>query len=153
MPVRVDLSLDAAVAEDAFGDDGDHVDAPYLRGDDEWGGLVVGISRAGSDGGDEIVGAAHDAAVPLPITIEKRNDGIAARHGAVEYDMRIDAHQLSIVIAVAIARTGPARLDVAQDGTGIASDGGVFPHVSLSRGLPGWRRGCGRAWPARGGCE
>src|ERR1700719_2375807 len=114
MPVRVDLYLDAAVAEDAFGDDGDHVDALHLRRDDERRGLVVGIRRAGADGGDEIVGAAHDAAIPLAITIEKRNDRIAARHRSIEYDMWIDAHQLSVVIAVTIARTGPARLDVAQ---------------------------------------
>ena len=116
MPVRVDLHLDAAIAEDAFGDDGDHVDALHLRGDDERRGLVVGISRAGADGGDEIVRAAHDAAIPLAIAIEEGNDRIAARHGAIEHNMRIDAHQLSVVIAVAIARTGPARLDVAQDG-------------------------------------
>jgi len=35
----VSILPDAAVAEDAFGDDRDHVDALDLRGDDEWGGL------------------------------------------------------------------------------------------------------------------
>ena len=51
--VGVDLHLEAAVAEDAFGDDGDEVDAFVLRGDDEGRRLVVGIGRARADAGDE----------------------------------------------------------------------------------------------------
>ena len=92
----------------------------------------------------KVVRAAHDAAIPLAITIEEGNDRIAARHGAIEHDMRIDAHQLSVVIAVAVARTGPSRLDVAEDGAGIASDGVVFRHGSSARPVSrlsrGWRR-------------
>ncbi len=100
--------------------------------DDEWGGLVIGISRAGADGGDEILRAGHDAAIPFAIAIEEGNHGIAARHGAIEHDMRIDADQLSVVVGVAIARTRPSRLDVAQHRAGIASDGVVFRHASRS---------------------
>ena len=51
--VGVDLHLEAAVAEDALGDDGDHVDAVVLRGDDEGRRLVVGIGGARADAGDE----------------------------------------------------------------------------------------------------
>ncbi len=51
--VGVDLHLEAAVAEDAFGDDGDEVDALVLRGDDERRRLVVGIGRPRADAGDE----------------------------------------------------------------------------------------------------
>ncbi len=49
--VGVDLHLHAAVAEDAFCDDRDHVHALDFGGDDERGGLVVGIGCAGADGG------------------------------------------------------------------------------------------------------
>ena len=51
--VGVDLHLEAAVAEDAFGDDGDEVDAVVPRGDDEGRRLVVRIRGAGADAGDE----------------------------------------------------------------------------------------------------
>ena len=51
--VGVDLHLDAAVAEDRLGDDGDDVGALDLAGDDEGGGLVVGVGGAGADAGDE----------------------------------------------------------------------------------------------------
>ena len=56
MAVGVDLQLDAAIAVDALGDDGHHVDAVDLGRDDEGRGLVVGIGGAGADGGDERTG-------------------------------------------------------------------------------------------------
>ena len=64
MAVGVDLHLDAAVAEDAFGDDGDQVDALDLLADDEGRRLVVGIGGAGADAGDEAP-AVDELAVPL----------------------------------------------------------------------------------------
>jgi hypothetical protein len=51
--VGVDLHLHAAVAEDALGHHGDHVDAFHLGGHDEGRRLVVGIGGAGADTGDE----------------------------------------------------------------------------------------------------
>ena len=54
--VGVDLHLGAAVAEDRLGDDGDDVGAVDLAGDDERGGLVVGVGGAGADAGDEAAG-------------------------------------------------------------------------------------------------
>ena len=54
--VGVDLHLGAAVAEDRLGDDGDDVGALDLAGDDERGGLVVGVGGAGADAGDEAAG-------------------------------------------------------------------------------------------------
>ena len=50
MAVGVDLHLDAAIGEDALGDDGDEIDALDLLADDEGRRLVVGIGRAGADG-------------------------------------------------------------------------------------------------------
>jgi hypothetical protein len=51
--IGVDLHLDAAVAEDALGHDGDHVDAVVPGRDDEGRRLVVGIGRGRADAGDE----------------------------------------------------------------------------------------------------
>ena len=51
--VGVDLHLGAAVGEDRLGDDGDDVGALDLAGDDEGGGLVVGVGGAGADAGRE----------------------------------------------------------------------------------------------------
>src|SRR5262249_34594454 len=62
--VGVDLPLDAAIAEDALGDDGDHVDAVGLGRHDEGRRLVVGIGGTGTDAGDEGVWARHQVAVP-----------------------------------------------------------------------------------------
>jgi hypothetical protein len=63
--IGVDLHLDAAIAEDALGHDGDHVDAVNFRGDDKRRWLVVGIGRAGADRGYEGFARADDLAVPL----------------------------------------------------------------------------------------
>ena len=53
MAVGVDLHLDAAIGENALGDDGDQIDALDFLRDDEGRRLVVGIGRAGADAGDE----------------------------------------------------------------------------------------------------
>ena len=63
--VGVDLHLDAAIAEDALGHDGDHIDAVNLGRDDERGRLVVGIGGAGADRGDECALLVDDLAVPF----------------------------------------------------------------------------------------
>ena len=51
--VGVDLRLDPAIAEDALGHDGDHVDFVHLRGNDERRGLIVGVGGARPDRGHE----------------------------------------------------------------------------------------------------
>ena len=119
--VGVDLHLDAAIAEDAFGHDRDHVDAVDFRGHDEGRGLVVGIGGAGADRGDEHVRLVDDLAVPVAAGLE-RHQPSAMRYRALQHDMRIDAHQLAVVIGVAIAGARRARLDVAHHRTGIAAD-------------------------------
>ena len=121
MAIGVDLHLDAAIAEDAFGHDRDHVDAIDLRGDDEGRRLVIGIGGAGADRGDEHVGLVDELAVPIAAGLE-RHQPSAMRHRSLQHDMRIDAHQFAIVIGIAIARARRARLDVAHHRTGIAAD-------------------------------
>src|SRR4029077_18147623 len=90
----IDLHLHAAITEYAFGDHRDHVDALYRGGNDEWGRLVIGISCSCANGGDKVVRAAYDAAVPLSVAIQKRNNGISAGHGAVEHEVRESAQEL-----------------------------------------------------------
>src|ERR1700733_14454927 len=119
--VGVDLHLDAAIAEDALGDDRDHIDAIDLgRHDDGWR-LVIGISSAGADRCDKHILFVNDLAVPVAAGLE-RHQPSAMRYRPLQQDMRIDAHQLAVVIGVAVARPGRARLDVAHHRTGIAAD-------------------------------
>ena len=62
--VGVDLHLQAAVAEDALGDDRHHVDPFVARGHDERGGLVVRVGGGGADAGDEDLVGPQQVAVP-----------------------------------------------------------------------------------------
>ena len=80
--VGVDLHLDAAVAEDRLGDDGDDVGALDLAADDEGRGLVVGIGGAGADAGDEAVRAAIS---PSQAPAAKGTTAPPASQGAVEH--------------------------------------------------------------------
>ncbi len=120
--VGVDLQLHAAIGVDALGDDGHHVDAVDLRGDDERRRLVIGIGRAGADRGHERRRRADNAAIPIGGLFEERHDRAAFDHGALKQDMRIDADELAVAIGVAVAGAEHARLDEAHDRTGIAAD-------------------------------
>ena len=120
--VGVDLHLNAAIAENALGHDRDHVDAVNFRGHDEGRRLVVGIGGAGADRGDEHVRLVDELAVPIAAAGLERHQPSAMRYRLLQHDMRIDTHQFAVVIGVAIARAGRARLDVAHHRTGIAAD-------------------------------
>ena len=63
-----------------------------------------------------------DLAVPVAAAGLERHQPSAMRHRSLQHDMRIDAHQFAVVIGIAIARAGRARLDVAHHRTGIAAD-------------------------------
>ncbi len=152
MTVSINLYLDAAVAENSFSDHGDQVHPLHRGRNDERRRLVIGIGCARADGSHEVFRTGNNAAIPIPIAIQERNHRIAARHGAIQHHMRINPYQLSVLVAVTIARARPSRLDVAQDGTGIASDGVVFRHVFLPCGRRESQRECGPASQARGGC-
>ena len=122
MAVGVDLHLDAAVAEDPLGDHRDHVHALHGRRDDEGRRFVIGIGGAGADRRDEVLRTGYDAAIPLAVAIEEGNHRIAARHGAIEDDVRIDPDQLSIVVRVTVAGARSSRIDVAEHGACVAAD-------------------------------
>ena len=116
--VGVDLHLDAAVAEDALGHDGDHVDAVMLGRDDERRGLVVGIGRGGADAGDEGALALAELARPGRAALD---EGDARQIGLGQQHQRIDPHQLAVHVGVAVAGAGAARPDAAQHRAGIAA--------------------------------
>ena len=119
--VGVDLHLNAAITEDAFGYHGHHIDAVDLRGDDERRRLVIWISGAGADRRNENAELVDDLAVPVAAGLE-RHQPSAMRHRPLQHDMRIDAHQLAVVIGIAVAGARRARLDVAHHWAGIAAD-------------------------------
>ena len=119
--VGVDLHLDAAIAEDAFGHHGDHVDAVDLRRHNERRRFVVGIGGAGADGRHENAGLVDELAVPVADGLE-RHDPPAMGHRALQHNMGIDTHQFAVMIGVAVAGARRARLDVAHHGTRIAAD-------------------------------
>src|SRR4029077_19103654 len=153
MSIRVDLHLHSAVAEDALGDDGDHIHALDFRGNNEGRRLVVGIGRARSDGSHKGLGSAHDVAVPFLLALKERNHRSAPRQRAIEHHVRIDAHQLAITIAVAVASSQSAGLDVAEHRAGVATNGIVVRQggswCSVWREL---RREYDRAWLGSAAC-
>src|SRR5262249_37072958 len=120
MTIGVDLHLDAAIAENALGDDGHHINAVNFRGNDEWRRFVVRIRRAGADGGDEHIGAAQELTVPSSARVE-RHHPTALIDRATQKNMRIGAHDPAILVCIAVASAGHARLDVAHHRTGVAA--------------------------------
>ena len=116
--VGVDFHLDAAVAEDALGHDGDHVDAVVPGRHDEGRRLVVGIGRGGADAGDEGALALAELAAPGGAALD---EGDARQVGLGQQHQRIDAQKLAVLVGIAVAGAGAARPDAAQHGTGIAA--------------------------------
>src|SRR5579862_970852 len=150
--IGIDLKLDATIAEDALGHDGDHVDAFDFGRNNERRGFVVGIGGAGTDRCDEGFLSGDEVAVPFAIALEEGNDGFTARHGAIKDHVRFDPDQFAILIAVAIARAETPGLDVAENRAGIAANSIVVSHETGLREMRGWLHECGRAWRARGAC-
>src|SRR5579872_6687415 len=122
MPVRIDLQLHPAVAENPLGHHCDHVNTIDLRRNDERGGLVVGIGRARADRSHKRLTMADQCAIPVVAAFEKRYNRFAALDRAVEHHMGIEANQLALMIAVAVARSGTPGLDVTKHGASVASD-------------------------------
>ena len=135
MTVGVDLHLDAAIGEDALGDDGHQIDALDLLADDEGRRLVVGIGGAGADGGDEAAAGVDQFAVPGLAVGDEGHHGAAGLGRVVEDGQRIDAHDAAADIAVAVAGAGAAVGDVAHHRAGIAAD--LLRHL-LRAGIVGF---------------
>src|SRR5205085_11269465 len=119
--VGIYLHFDAAIAEDALRHHGDHVDTVNFRRHDEGRGSVIGISGASADCGHKYARLVHDLAVPIAGGLE-RHQPSAVRYCSLQNDMRIDAHQLAVVICITIARACCAGLDVTHHRAGIAAD-------------------------------
>ena len=116
--VGVDFHFYAAVAEDALGDDGDHVDAVVPGRDDEGGRLVVWIGRGSADTGDEGALALAQFAAPATAALDEGN----ARHiGLRQQHQGVDSHQPAFIVGIAVAGAGTPRPDAAQHRTGVAT--------------------------------
>ncbi len=123
MAVGVDLHLDAAIAEDALGDDGDHVHVVGLLRHDERRRLVVGIGGAGADGGDEGAVGLDDVAAPgFALARQKRHHLAAGGLGVLDDGERIDADQFAALVGVTVAGAALAVGDVAHHRAGVAAD-------------------------------
>src|SRR6202044_3297741 len=122
MAIGVDFELHAAIAVDALGDHRHHVDPIDLGGNDEGGGLIVGVGGAGADSGDEWTGSPEDVAAPGSLSIDEWHDLAAFVYGPVEQHMRVGPHQLAILVRVTVARSRHPGPNVAHDGTGVAAD-------------------------------
>ncbi len=151
--VGIDLHFDATVAEDALGHDRHHVHCVDGGGDDEGSRFVIGIGRARSDGGHEGSGLIDDVTVPVLTVFKEGNDRLSARNCLIEQHVGIETNQLSIVIGIAVARSGPAGLDVTQDRAGVTTDG-VVTHAGLrGHARPEWRHESDQGLPALCECE
>src|SRR5690349_21115756 len=137
MAIGIDLHLHAAVAEDSFRDNCDHIDPFHLRRDNEGCRFVIGVSRARANGGDKCLGVADQRSVPILAALDKWHDGFATLNSAIQHDVRVQAHQLAVFVAVAIARSSAPGLDVAKHRTGIATDC-IVSHARLRWPWRGW---------------
>ena len=156
--VGIDFQLQAAIAEDALGDDGDHVDVAMAAGDDEGRRLVVGIGSAGTNAGDDRFAGRQQRAAPFASAQERHHGAVLFRR-ARDDDHGIGAGEHPIDIAIAIAGPGSPGTDAAKHRAGIAGDDAVlavlvqnFAHFTL---LPCARAppAPGRAWPGRASGE
>ena len=153
--VGVDLHLEAAIAEDAFGDDRHHIDAFMLAGDDERRRFVVRIGRAGADAGHEGLGVGNQRAVPV-LALEGHQVGVRA--GALGDHEGVHPGQHAVDIAVAVAGAGAPFANAAQNRAGVAGHDAGLVLGSSGRSVrhgrsPArrvWHRGPGAASPARG---
>ena len=103
-PVGVDLDLETAVAEDAFGHHRDHVHARVLRGHDERRWLVVGIGGAAVDRRHEHRRVADDGPVPARALHRHRLRALAAHQ-----QQRLGAGEHAADVAPAVAGRPGAR--------------------------------------------
>src|SRR5207247_9227849 len=124
MAVSINLQLHSAIAEDSFRHHGHHIHAVDLGRNNEGSGFVVRIGRTCADRRDKRVRPADEIAVPIVTTLEKWNHGIAARNRTIEYHVRIQAHKLPAMIAVAIAWSGSALIGIAEGGAGVGTHHG-----------------------------
>src|SRR6266403_2021068 len=90
--------------------------------------------------------------VPGPPTMLPSHSWSRSRKGTIQHDVRVQADQLTFVIAVPVAGAEPPRLDVAEDRAGIAADGIVVRHDPDLQPSQGWRREPGQGSRARARC-
>ena len=104
--VRIDLHLEAAVAEDAFRHHSDHIH-PFMSGrDDEGGGFVVGIGRRGAYAGHEHLGRIQQpASACVGRRIKEGHHLFVHGEPALQDQHGVQPYQFAALIGVAVAGT------------------------------------------------
>src|SRR5215469_6683704 len=85
-------------------------------------------------------------AIPVLFCLEEPYDRHAPRHGMTEDEVRIDANELAIVVAITVTGACPAGLDITHDWASIAADG-IIGHGSLGISRQRAPQARGRGWP------
>ena len=111
--VGVDFDFHPAIAENPLGHHGHHVDPGIMRGNDERGWFVVGISSAGANRGDKpVVVARHrwqQFAVPFALA-------------PFQNGQHVKAHQFAFGVGIAVAGAAAPFSDVTKHRAGVAAD-------------------------------
>src|SRR5262249_42620963 len=94
-----------------------------LRRDNERRRLVVGIGRGGADAGDERAFTFTKLASPIAAAFDEGDPGEV---GLGQQHQGIDAHQLAVLVGIAVAGAGTAGTDAAQHRARITSDNTRF---------------------------
>ena len=151
--VGIDLHLDAAIAEDAFRNDGHHIDALNLGGDDERRWLVIRIGGARAEPGNKVLTRCQHLARPGLAALHKRHQFVRTAGD----QQGIKAIELTADIGVTVTGADLAFPDAAQHRAGVAADDLVirfrhgFPPRLFSSASMAARSRCGRAgaWVSR----
>ena len=136
--VGVDLHLEAAVTENAFGDHGHHVHTVDLRRHDERRWFVVGVGGGRADACDKHLIGVQQVTMPrrrpfIRRTRRKRHEHrLVFVERAAQKNHRVHTHQQTFAVGITVTSTQPALRNLAKDGAGIALDLGTA-HALIAR--------------------
>jgi hypothetical protein len=136
--IGVDLHLETAVAENAFGDHGHHVHPVDLRRHDEGCRFVVGIGGRRADARDKHLIGVQQVTIPrrrpfIRRTRRKRHEQrLVFVERATQKNHRVHTHQQTFAVGIAVTSAQPALRNLAKDGAGIALDLGTA-HALIAR--------------------
>ena len=150
--VGIDFHLDAAVAENPFGDHRDHIDSLVFTPDDERGRFVIRIGGSASDGRWENRILGHQRSVPPLRGFQKGHHLLFLFQSPLGDQHRVKALEFPVDVAVTVTGTCLTGADATEDWTGIAIDflvlnrlGNRFAHACIPFCWIAWRTRSGVA--------
>ena len=152
MAVGINFHLDAAVAENPFGDHRDHIYSLVFTSDDERGRFVIRIGGSASDGRWENGILGHQGSIPPLRGFQKGHDLLFPFQSPLGDQHRVKALEFPVDIAVTVTGTCLTGADATEDWTGIAIDflvpnrlGNRFAHACIPFCWIAWRTRSGVA--------